>query len=154
MAAVGRVHGRAFITMQAFTRAAVTPTAQALAHGQAQRLHTRMAEVGDDGAIGAAQQSAQRTAQFGRQHLAHVGAVGHGLDATDHGVAHDIGAQRIAFTFAAGFGQHGGHIGVQLAQFPFAGVCDLHAKTFGGDLCFDLAVFDQAQRVPVGGCRF
>ena len=128
-------------------------SAQALAHRQAHRLHACMAEVANDGAVGAAQQACQRTAEFGRQHLAHVGAVGYGVDAADHGVADDVGAQWVAFAFAAGVGQHGGHVSVKFAQFPFAGMCDFQPEAFCRNLRFDFAVLHQTERVPVGNYR-
>src|ERR1043165_9312300 len=45
------------------------------------------------------------------------------------------------------------HVGIQLADLPFAGVRDLEREAVGRDLDLDLVVVDQAQGVPAGGQR-
>ena len=131
-----------------------TGTVQALAHRQAQGLNASPAKVGHDGGVAAAQQGPQGAAELGGEHFAHVGAVADGFDAADHGVPHDVGPQRVALTFTTGFGQHRADIGVKFAQLPLAGVGDLQPEAFCGNLGFDLAVFHQAECIPVGGRRF
>jgi hypothetical protein len=135
----------------------------AVAHLQAHRPHARVAEVADGGRVGHRQQGGQRARELGQQLLAGVLALGDGVDGADHGVTHQLGAERIALLLAlgggalarlaaaAGLGQHGGHVGIELAQLPLAGAGDLHGKAVGGDLRLDLLVLDQAQRIPAGG---
>ena len=45
--------------------------------------------------------------------------------------------------------QRRAQVGIELAQFPLAGVAHLHAKALGCDLDLDLAVINQAELTPV-----
>jgi hypothetical protein len=117
------------------------------AHAQAGRLHAGLAQIADDGRIGAAHLQREHAAEFALQQVAYVLPLAHRLDALQQGQADGLGPQGIAFH---GLAEQRSDIALELTQFPFAGVLDFETEAVGRDLAFNLLVLDQAERIPGG----
>ena len=93
----------------------------------------------------------QGAAQFLEQPAALVGRFADGVHGTPQRHADDFGAHRVAIGRRCSAVQQRRHVAVELAQFPLAGVGDLHAQAVGGDALVDFVIADQAQRLPRRG---
>ena len=114
------------------------------------RLDPGAAQIGHDVGIGLAHRLGQGMAQFGAQHLAHIGSVGHRLDGAHHRLADQLGAQGVALVLGLRQAQQAADVAVQLADLPLTGMGDFQRKAVASDAQLDLVVVDQFQRVPVG----
>ena len=120
------------------------------AHRQPDRPHAALLQAAQDLAVAGRHRLRHHLAHVARQQLAAVGVVGHRFDRAVQRRAEHIGAQRVALLVGAAGPHHRAHVGGEIAQLPFAFVRDHLAEAVVVHPLLDLAVVDQAERLPVG----
>ena len=117
-------------------------------HCHANGPYAGVAHVRHDVCVGLAHRLGQRAPDLSDQHLADFRPIRNGLDRADHGLADNLGSQRVAAMIGRAQLQQRPHVGIQFADFPFTGVRDFQRKPVRADVVLDLVVIDQGQGFP------
>ena len=120
------------------------------AHLQAHRLDAAPLQPDDDLRIALGHRLCHRLAEVAGEDAARIGIVGNRLDSPVERGAEDVAAQRVAVFVGAAAAGDRSHVRGQVAQLPFAFVRDQLADALVVHALLDLAVVDQAERLPVG----